>query len=262
MPAADRSRELTFRPDDLTVREMQQALFTWGIPVGKVRGIQVTISWLLVILAVFRFDQVMGAFGGDRRSALTCFIVYELALFGSIFLHEMGHAMTAIRVGGRASEIILWPLGGLAVCEAPSRWRPQLLVAAGGPLVNLALLALTWVAFLWMPIPDGLAGLALTQLERELYRVNGLLLVLNLLPLYPLDGGRIFHSAVWGFFTWRQPFGAYGRSNRVTIWAGRVTAVLGIIAAFAAPKELLPFSRFFLVFVFAWGWYVTEGLRR
>jgi Zn-dependent protease len=144
-------------------------------------------------------------------------------LFGSVFLHEMGHCRSARQVGGAAREVILWPLGGLASVDVPGRPLAHLAVAAGGPVVNLVL----WLALLpfvismdasvgsfllWPaaePITDPIAIAAAVNLD---------LLLFNLLPAFPLDGGRILHALVW------QRSGE-GVATRVAARSGKIVAL-------------------------------------
>jgi Zn-dependent protease len=121
-----------------------------------------------------------------------------LALFLIVVMHEFGHALACRQVGGRADQIVLWPLGGVAYVAPPSRPGATLWSIAAGPLVNVAL----------APISIGVVLVANQlswQVEQpDLYRfirsvtaVNLGLLCFNLLPIYPLDGGQILRSILW-----------------------------------------------------------------
>lgn len=168
-----------------------------GIRIGQVAGISVRLHWIFLVWALFEFFSAE-RFGGAGQVA-----IYLGLLFGSVFLHEMGHCRAARQVGGNAHEVTLWPLGGLASVDIPSRPLSHLAVASGGPLVNLVL----WLALLpfvisqespqvgsfflrWPaePITDPIAIAAAVNLD---------LLLFNLLPALPLDGGRILHSILW-----------------------------------------------------------------
>jgi Zn-dependent protease len=113
-------------------------------------------------------------------------------------LHEFGHALACRQVGGRADQIVLWPLGGVAYVRPPARPGAVLWSIAAGPLVNVAL----------VPVTIGLLVLAQFQEWDEtnadayqylsmMARLNLVLLIFNLLPIYPLDGGQILQALLW-----------------------------------------------------------------
>jgi len=95
----------------------------------------------------------------------------------------------------------------------------------------------------------------LHQILPDLLRWNVVLLVLNLVPLYPLDGGRIFLNATWGILQSRGVFEAYGRAVRAAVWAARVSGVGGILYGLQTGNTLL-------LLMFAWFWYTAEQLQR
>jgi Zn-dependent protease len=149
-------------------------------------------------------------------------VVEYLALFLIVTLHEFGHAMACRQVGGTADRIVLWPLGGVAYVSPPRRPGATLWSIAAGPLVNLALLpvlvalVLTSRSLGWAEAaPVGSAFL------RAVAFINLGLLVFNLLPVYPLDGGQILRSLLWFVL-------GHARSLSVTAALGFV-GVLGLV---------------------------------
>ena len=121
-----------------------------------------------------------------------------LCLFLIVMLHEFGHSLACRQVGGRANQIILWPLGGVAYVDPPPRPGANLWSIAAGPLVNVVLFpilltlgklsrSLGWAA----TMPDFHA------LLRAVFYINFGLLLFNILPIYPLDGGQILRSLLW-----------------------------------------------------------------
>ncbi len=121
-----------------------------------------------------------------------------LALFLIVLLHEFGHAFACRQTGGRANEIVLWPLGGVAYVAPPQRPGATLWSIAAGPLVNVALVPLL-LGLNWLCADLGWTT-AMPDLRRFLVSltwINGMLLVFNLLPIYPLDGGQILRSLLW-----------------------------------------------------------------
>ena len=177
----------------------------------------VRLHWIFLIWAAFEFFQA-NRFGGLREVS-----IYLGLLFGSVFLHEMGHCRSARQVGGAAREVILWPLGGLASVDVPGRPLAHLAVAAGGPVVNLVL----WLALLPFVISmDASVGSFLlwpsaepiTEPVAVAAAVNLDLLLFNLLPAFPLDGGRILHAILW------QRSGE-GAATRVAARSGKLVGV-------------------------------------
>lgn len=163
-----------------------------AIRVARVFGIDVHVHWAWLLVAAVMIEARSGTYSGILWNATE-----YLALFGIVLLHEFGHALACKSVGGRAEHILLWPLGGVAYVRPPQRPGPTLWVSAAGPLVNVVLLPITLTAsFLAQGIvPDtDLANFALA-----IAVINGIVLVFNLLPVFPLDGGQILRSLAWFF---------------------------------------------------------------
>lgn len=165
-----------------------------GFVLGRIAGIQVRLHWTFLLAAVWFFKN-----GFDPIAALLF-----LTLFGSVFLHELGHCFAARSVGGRADVIVLWPLGGVAYTEANrGNVLHSVWISLAGPLVNL-LIGLSCAVALWARgyvfhwsdwsplefVPSG--GLSEVGIVLFLiFKMQSLLFCLNvLLPAYPLDGGQ------------------------------------------------------------------------
>ena len=125
-------------------------------------------------------------------------VVEYLALFALVTMHEFGHALACRQVGGQANQIVLWPLGGVAYVDPPQRPGATLWSIAAGPLVNVVLfpflrqlLAAAGAAGWEASAPD------LYRLVQAIFYIDVGLLILNLLPIYPLDGGQILRSLLW-----------------------------------------------------------------
>jgi Zn-dependent protease len=159
----------------------------------RIKGIDVYLNWTWFLVAVFEIQT------RQRHYASPIWNVLEyLALFGIVLLHEFGHAFACRSVGGRADTIMLWPLGGVAYVSPPQRPGATLWSIAAGPLVNVALYPLL-LALRSLAGSTGLAG-PHSDFYRFLYSiwwVNLVLLIFNLLPIYPLDGGQILRSILW-----------------------------------------------------------------
>ena len=126
------------------------------------------------------------------------YVVEYVALFVFVLLHEFGHVLACRSVGGIANRIVLWPLGGVAFVDPPARPGALLWSIAAGPLVNVLLLAPT-IGFRIACRAAGFQDTApdLYQFAAALAWSNGYLLLFNILPIYPLDGGRILQALLW-----------------------------------------------------------------
>lgn len=159
----------------------------------RVLGITVFLHWSWFIVAAWQLDQRSGVY----PSLLWAGLEY-LGLFLIVLLHEFGHALGCRQVGGQAREILLWPLGGVAFVSPPNRPGPVLWSIAAGPLVNVALIPVFHVA--GMLVSGGSYAemdSSLLQLIDRLALINTVVLIFNLLPIYPLDGGQILRSLLW-----------------------------------------------------------------
>jgi Zn-dependent protease len=159
----------------------------------KFSGIQVYLHFSWFIVAAYQLTQRLNNYHTP------IFAVYEyLALFGIVLLHEFGHALACRQTGGTADHIVLWPLGGIAFVNPPRRPGAVLWSIAAGPLVNVALAPV--LELLWIFARH--AGWADTapdtfQLIWAIRGINLLLLIFNMLPVYPLDGGQILQALLW-----------------------------------------------------------------
>jgi Zn-dependent protease len=186
-------------------------------------GIQVYLHWSWFIVALIMVNTRSKAYSSYLWNALE-----YLSLFAIVLAHEFGHALACRQVGGKADQIVLWPLGGVAYVAPPPRPGATLWSIAAGPLVNLLLAPILTALFflarqssLPESFPDGYL------LLRSIFFINFGLLIFNLLPIYPLDGGQILRALLW-FVTGRA------RSLMITVVIGFIgVAGLLILAIFA-----------------------------
>ncbi len=167
-----------------------------SIRLMRVAGIQVFLHWSWFLVAAVEVQ--------NRANYYTSFIwnVLEyLALFLLVLLHEFGHSLACRQVGGKADQIVLWPLGGVAYVSPPQRPGAMLWSLAAGPLVNLVLVPVLYLlgkVSLAAGWPTDLSNVHF--LLRAIWYMNLALLIFNLLPIYPLDGGQILRSLLWFAF--------------------------------------------------------------
>jgi Zn-dependent protease len=158
-----------------------------SIHLFRFAGVDVYLHWWWFLVAVYEIRGGLGSY-----SSVVWNIVEYLCLFLIVLLHEFGHALACRQVGGRADQIVLWPLGGVAYVDPPPRPGATLWSIAAGPLVNVALMP---ILYLLAALPVG--GSELHVLLQHVFEIDVVLLIFNILPIYPLDGGQILRSLLW-----------------------------------------------------------------
>ena len=219
-----------------------------SITLFHVRGIRIAVDWswfLVLFLVIFWLSQFYGDVLGESSSSTTPFVlavISALGFFGSIVLHELGHAVAAMRNGIRITSIQLWIFGGMARMDRESDSpATEFKVAVAGPLVTLAIVivltgiglaAAGWGDFRDAALVESDAGVSgVLAMIAWLASINALVLVFNLLPAFPMDGGRIVRAIAW----WRS--GDRTSATRFAANLGRVFAYLfigvGLLMIFA-----------------------------
>jgi Zn-dependent protease/CBS domain-containing protein len=225
---------------------------TDSFTLGRIAGIRIGVNWSwLVVFALIVWTLASGIFPetnpglGDRTYAAMA-VVAAVLFFASLVLHEYGHALTAQREGMEIEGITLWLFGGVARFKGmfPSAGA-EFRIAVAGPLVSLVL-GLLFVLLAWAGnLPEAVDGVS-----AWLGYINLTLLVFNLLPALPLDGGRILRSALWrvrGSFTW---------ATRIAAAIGRAFGYLFIAAGLALLIFQGSFSGAWLAFM---GWFLLQA---
>jgi Zn-dependent protease len=164
-----------------------------SIRLFRFAGIDLYLHWSWFLVAVYEIQSRKGNY-----SSVTWNVLEYLALFLIVMLHEFGHALACRQVGGRANQIVLWPLGGVAYVDPPPRPGATLWSIAAGPLVNVALLPILYIA-VTLSRSAGMAASApdVFHLLQAVWWINSRLLIFNILPIYPLDGGQILRALLW-----------------------------------------------------------------
>lgn len=215
----------------------------WSWTVARVRDIDVDLHATFLILLVW---VALAGYATTRSAAgaLTG-VLLTLAIFGSVVLHEFGHALAAARFGVRTRSITLLPIGGVARLEQiPKRPRHELIIALAGPAVTLLIVAVLYVvlraANIPVAAPPGRMASAGSFLAQIMW-VNIVLLVFNLLPAFPMDGGRVLRAAL----AMRMPF---ARATEVAARIGRGFALLfGLAGLFVVNNPFLV-----IIAIFVW----------
>jgi Zn-dependent protease/CBS domain-containing protein len=222
-----------------------------NISLGRIGGVEVRINWSwLVIFALIVWTLADGVFpstnpGLSGNTHLAMAIVAALLFVVSILLHELGHAWEARREGLEVDGITLWLFGGVSqfkggVPSAGAEFR----IAIAGPLVSLVL-GVVFVLIAIAGLPSAVDGVA-----AWLGYINLALLVFNLIPALPLDGGRVLRAALW------QSKGDLGWATRVGTDIGRVFGYLFIGLGLAMFIFQGSFSGAWLAFI---GWFLLQA---
>ena len=164
-----------------------------SIRLFKVAGIEVFLHWSWFLVAIYEVQVWRSMFS----SPIWALYLY-IGLFVLVTMHEFGHALACRQVGGQANRIVLWPLGGIAFVSPPPRAGAMLWSIAAGPMVNILLVPILTYA----QHAAARAGWTETNVDAYLvllwlWRINLALLIFNLLPIYPLDGGQIVRALLW-----------------------------------------------------------------
>ena len=211
----------------------------WSLRIGRIMGVDVYIH--VTFLLLLGFVGVAHWLAGRNLETVINGVLFFSGLFLCVLLHEYGHALAARRYGIATRDITLLPIGGVARLERmPDKPLQELVVALAGPLVNVVIAAGLYVGLQisgsWQP----LASLSTTSgslLERFLV-VNVFLVLFNLLPAFPMDGGRVLRAVL----TMRMD---YARATSIAASIGQGMALLfGAVGLFTNP--MLLFIAFFV----------------
>ena len=222
------------------------------VRLGRIAGIEFGVNWSwLVVFALIVWTLASAVFpstnpGLSKPAHIAMAIVAALLFFLSLLLHEFGHALRARREGIEIDGITLWLFGGVARFKGSFRSAgAEFRVAIAGPLVSLTLGALFVLIALIPGIPSAVDGVV-----SWLGYINLSLLVFNLIPAPPLDGGRVLHAALW---RWR---GDYVWATRVAANVGRGFGYLLIGGGIAMFVFQSSFSGAWLAFL---GWFLLNA---
>ncbi len=210
----------------------------WSIPLGRVFGIRIGIH--ITFFLIVAWVAWLGWDYGGVLAGLWA-VAMILLLFGCVILHELGHSVVALRYGVEVSHITLLPIGGVAAMRSiPEAPRQELLIAIAGPLVNVIILAVlipikgfpTWIDAPIIPQSG-------PELVDAVIRANMILIVFNMIPAFPMDGGRMLRAMLAMVFSYPT----------ATAWAsglGRVLAILFVLMGL----RLNPFMVLIGIFIF------------
>jgi Zn-dependent protease len=214
-----------------------------GMTLFRIRGIRIAVdfSWFIVLFLIIfwlsgSYRDELDLPQGDSEPYVLA-VISALLFFGSILLHELGHAFVAIRKGIGVDSITLWMFGGVARLENDSDSPgTEFKIAIAGPLVSGAIVLACAAAFSLIVGPDKLGDAALARTDATssgagaviawLGSINLIVLIFNLVPAFPLDGGRIARAIAW----WRTGSRNTGTRFAATLgeWFGLFLILAGL----------------------------------
>jgi Zn-dependent protease len=188
-----------------TLARVGQWILSGRVYLFEAFGIRVyALSWLIIAMAYALLFMGNGYVWQDR-------LIASLGLFVIVLLHEFGHCFGARYMGGQADEIVMHPLGGLALTAPPKRWWPHFVTTAAGPLVNVVICIvsgivlyayagkLPWRPYYLEPFQKFGGWVDIAWWSYWIYQTSWTLLLFNLLPIFPLDGGRMVQEVAWKY---------------------------------------------------------------
>lgn len=212
---------------------------TWSIKLGRLAGIPLFVHWTFLILLAFIGYRAYSVSGQDLGAAFRA-VIMIIAVFGCVVLHELGHALMARRFGIPTADITLLPIGGVARLQRiPENPAQELLVALAGPAVNVVIAAILIGGLLLGDvnlseiIPSGNLFDGEANPFATLAFINVFLVVFNMIPAFPMDGGRVLRALL----AMTLP---YARATRLAATIGQSLAIVfGFLGLIANPFLLL-----------------------
>lgn len=240
---------------------LREPIFGWSFPLFTVSGIAVRVHWLFVAMMAWWLYPFKS--GWSMKAAFLGIV------FGSVLLHEFGHALACRSVGGRANRILLWPLGGLAECTPPPHPLASLWTTLCGPGVNLVLMAVAACVLAWqqmdahLPMPISLDprhillpfaeyASPLAKWMGIVYQINYVLFLFNMaFPCYPMDAGRVVQEVLWLFV-------GYARSLWWAAHIGLAMAVVMLICSLMEKFGMGQMTTYIAIFCLLGGWQLRQ----
>ena len=208
---------------------------SWSWKIGRIAGIPIFVHWtFLILLAWLVYGHWLS--GHDLATTLEG-VGFVLAIFGCVVLHELGHALAARRYGIPTADITLLPIGGVARLQRiPEHPLEELVVAIAGPMVNVAIVGILLAVGVRRPgttVDSSHHFLVAASFFPKLLSVNVFLVLFNLLPAFPMDGGRVLRALLALKLD-------YVRATRIAASIGQLMAIgFGFLGLTGSPMLLL-----------------------
>ena len=206
----------------------------------RLLGVPVRLHFTFVLLLLFLLITDLGS-----GAATGTYALFILGLFASVLLHEMAHAWVGSKFGVKTTEIVMFPIGGLSRMERPLKPVEEVWVSIAGPLMNVLIAAAIfgYLVSAHQPVNfKNLSELAQPTDQNVLPRLafgNLLLAIFNLLPAFPMDGGRVLRALL----SFIRP---EDQATRIASWMGRMLAISMGLYGLLAPQFMLVFFAFFI----------------
>lgn len=214
---------------------------SWSFTIAKVAGTKVRIHFTFLILLAW---IGLYLYQNSGLNAALHGLAFIFSLFGCVLLHEFGHAFAARSFGIRTPTITLLPFGGLASIERiPKKPYQEIVIALAGPFVNVVIVAILWLTrglgptWHWAPVLETPVPMA-----QQLLGINIMLVLFNLLPVFPMDGGRVFRAGLALFLPWVK-------ATEIAAISGQALSIVGGVLAISGPRPNL-FLLLIAVFIF------------
>jgi Zn-dependent protease/CBS domain-containing protein len=222
--------------------------------VGRVAGIEIRVDSSWVVIALLITYSLYVQFSATFRrittgQAVVLAIMAAVLFFGSVLTHELAHAVVSVARGIRVQDITLFLFGGATRAKVESRGpADEFLIAVVGPLTSLALAAAFWA----VSALDGVLSRPVAGAFGYLAWVNLILALFNLVPGFPLDGGRILRSAIW------RATGSLPRATRIASIGGQVVGWLLVAGGVFSLVSGSLGGGIWLAFI---GWFLVQAAR-
>ncbi|MEY2545405.1 MAG: hypothetical protein QOG48_522 [Verrucomicrobiota bacterium] len=200
---------------------------SWSIPIIRIAGIQLRMHITFVLLIGW---LGLGYYNSGGSAAAASGIIFILLLFLCVVLHEFGHAIAAKAYGINTPDITLLPIGGVARLERmPEEPKQELMIAIAGPLVNVIIAVCLFLVIGSRGDVDPRTAMQSGDMLVHLLAINVWLVLFNLLPAFPMDGGRVLRALLATRFS-------YARATQVAATVGQAFAfIFGFIGLFSNP---------------------------
>lgn len=216
-----------------------------SLRIARIAGIGLYVHWTFLLIVLWVAWSSYSQHGvEDRWWGVLDGVLFVLAIFFCVTLHEYGHALAARAFGIKTRDITLLPIGGVARLEGmPEDPFQELLIAIAGPVVNVVI-AVVLIPVVLLSVPSSFSDLEqwmMTSFPLRLLMANVMLVLFNLLPAFPMDGGRVLRALL----ALMLPF---HRATMIAARIGSVMSVLFVAAAFVFGNPMLAIAALFIFF--------------
>lgn len=230
---------------------------TGTLKVATIGGIAIKLHWSwLIILVIFTASLALGQFPAAVPDETPAFYwitgaICSLLFFLSVLLHELSHSFVARALGYGVREIILFIFGGVAnIDQEPKKARDEFFIAVVGPLMSFLLAGIFFLLLQVVSPPVPRAGAGAAAIFGYLALINVILAVFNLIPGFPLDGGRVLRSIIWGINH------NFGTATRIAGLIGQIVAYIFIGIGIFETFYLQNFGGLWTAFI---GWFLLNA---